>query len=216
MGTTRIGTSLGMFMLAAALVALGGCGRNVPFDLMQEGYAAKPGTLAVVSGGTDDADVRFAEHLTKSLQQRSTLKVLSQAEVDRRAGKYPVNIKWTAQPKDAEHPVWYAPNEKARIDAIQAAVKTDYVLVVWVANLSRYTTTSSRGGTSVSYGASIIGNLVHYGPGKAVGYTDFGASKGQSCCLFGGSVGKDIDDLLRFSAEEIADKVAERTRTAKP
>ena len=216
MKTRRIGRLLSLAALAAAFLALGGCGRNVPFDFMQEGYTAKPGTLAVVSGGTDDADVRFAEHLTKSLQQQSTLRVLSQAEVDRRVGKYPVNIKWTAQPKDAEHPVWYAPNEKARIDAIQAAVKTDYVLVVWVANLSRYTTTSSRGGTSVSYGASIIGNLVHYGPGKAVGYTDFGASKGQTCCLFGVSEGQDIDNLLKFSAGEIAGKVAERTRTAKP
>jgi hypothetical protein len=203
-------------VLAAALAVTAGCGKSVPFDYLQEGYTAKPGSVAVVSGGTDDADVRFADHLTKSLQQKSTLKVLSQAEVDKRAGKYPVNLKTARPPKDLDHPVWYAPNEKARLDTMQAGIKTDYLLVVWVADLSRYTTTSSRGGSSVSYGASIIGNLVHYGPGKAVGYTNFGASKGQSCCLFGGSEGKDIDDLLKFSAEEIAAAVADRTKTAKP
>ena len=215
MRRTGFGSVLCLGVLAAALAVTAGCGRNVPFDLMQEGASVKPGSIAVVSGGTDDADVRFAEHLTKALQQKSTLKVLSQAEVDKRAGKYPVNLKTSLPPKDQDHPVWYAPNEKAKIDAMQASLKTDYVLVVWVANLTRHTRTSNQG-TSVSYGASIIGNLVHYGPGKAVGYTNFGASKSQSCCLFGGSEGKDIDDLLRFSAEKIADAVAERTRTARP
>jgi len=215
MRRTGFGSAMYLAVLAAALAVTAGCGKSVPFDYLQEGYTAKPGSVAVVSGGTDDADVRFADHLTKSLQQKSTLKVLSQAEVDKRAGKYPVTIK-TVKPKDLDHPVWDGPNEKAKIDAMQANLRTDYVLVVWVADLSRYTTTSSQGGTSVSYGASIIGNLVHYGPGKAVGYTNFGASKSQSCCLFGGSEGKDIDDLLRFSAEKIADAVAERTRTARP
>lgn len=201
--------------MIAVLAALGGCGKNVPFEFMQEGYAAKPGSLSVVSGGTDDADIRFADFLTKSLQQRSTMKVLSQADVDRRVGKYPVNIK-TVRPADPDRPVWLQGNEKAKLDAMQNALKTDYVLVVWVSNLSRYVTTSSRGGSSVSYGASIIGNLVHYGPGKPVGYTDFGASKSQTCCLFGVSEGEDIDSLLRFSADEIAKKVADLTRTAKP
>lgn len=215
MRRTGFRSAMVLAVLAAGLAMTAGCGRNIPFDYLQEGYAARPGSVAVVSGGTDDADVQFAGHLTKSLQQKSTLKVLSQAEVDKRAGKYPVTIK-TVQPKDFDHPVWYGPNEKAKIDAMQANLKTDYVLVVWVANLSRYTSTSSQGGTSVSYGASIIGNLVHYGPGKAVGYTNFGASKSQTCCLFGVSEGKDIDDLLRFSAEEIAAAVAERTKTAKP
>lgn len=206
---------MSVLMAAVVTALLSGCARNVPFDLMQESAAVKPGTIAVVSGGTDDADVRFAEHLTKALQQKSTMKVLSQADVDKRIGKYPVNLKTARPPKDLDRPVWYAPGEKARLDAMQAGTKTDYLLVVWVADLSRYTTTSSRGGSSVSYGASIIGNLVHYGPGRPVGYTNFGASKGQTCCLFGVSEGKDIDDLLRFSAEEIAVAVAERTKTAK-
>lgn len=202
-------------VLIAVLAVLGGCGKNVPFEFIKEGYAAKPGTLAVVSGGTDDADVRFAEFLTKSLQQRSTMKVMSQADVERRVGKYPVNIK-TVRPADLDRPVWLQGNEKTKVDRMQSAIKTDYVMVVWVANLSRYVTTSSRGGSSVSYGASIIGNLVHYGPGTAVGYTDFGATKGQTCCLFGVSEGEDIEKLLQYAAEEIAKKAADLTRTAKP
>jgi hypothetical protein len=198
--------------LVGSFAALTGCATNVPFEFFQEGYKPKGRSLAVVSGGTDEAGIKFAEHLTTHLQQKSTLKVMSQAEVDRRVGKYPVNIK-TAAPKDEDKPVWFAPGEKAKVDAMHGALKTDYVLVVWVSGLNRFTSTSSTGGTRVSYGAWLIGNLVEYSPGKAVGYADFGRSKSQSCFLFGGSEGKDIDELLRGSAEDMAEELAERTGT---
>jgi len=207
--TSRCVRLMAPFLFLAVLALATGCATNVPFDFFQEGYKPRTGSIAVVSGGTDDADVKFAEYVTKSLQEKSTLKVLSQAEVDRRVGKYPVNIK-TAEPKDSGKPVWPAQGEKAKVDAMHGALKTDYVLVVWVAGLSRY---SSR--NSVSYGASIIGNLFEYPPGKIVGYSDFGRSRSQSCFLFGGSEGKDIDALLRGSAEDLAEDLADRTKTAK-
>lgn len=198
-------------VIALAGSMLSGCATNVPFDFFQEGYKPRAGSLAVVSGGADDSDIRFSDFLTRRLQEKSTLKVLSQDEVDRRVGKYPVNIK-IAEPKDSGKPVWFAPGEKARVDAMHGALKTDYVLVVWVTNISRYSTRSS-----VNYGASIVGNLVDYSPssGKTVGYSDFGRSRSQSCFLFGGSEGKDIDTLLRFSAEELADEFMDRTHTGK-
>ena len=199
----------GFVLLAAFVVMAAGCATNVPFDFFQDGYKPHGGSIAVVSGGTDETDTKLAEYVTKSLQEKSTLKVLSQAEVGRRAGKYPVNIK-TAEPKDSNKPVWLAQGEKAKVDAMHGAVKTDYVLVVWVAGLSRYTSRNS-----VSYGASIIGNLFEYSPGKAVGYSDFGRSRSQSCFLFGGSEGKDIEALLRGSAEDLADDLTSRTKTAK-
>jgi hypothetical protein len=198
-----------VFLMAVALMATGCCATNVPFEFFQEAYRPRGGSIAVVSGSADETDIKFAEYVTRSLQEKSTLKVLSQPEVDRRVGKYPVNIK-TAEPKDSDKPVWLAPGEKAKVDAMHGALKTDYVLVVWIANLSRI---SSRNG--VSYGASIIGNLFEYSPGKAVGYSDYGRSRSQSCFLFGGSEGKDIDALLKGSAEDLAEDLADRTKTAK-
>lgn len=198
----------------AVFAITAGCATNVPFDYFQEGHKPKGASLAVISGSGDDADVRFAEHLTKKLQERSTLKVLSQAEVGRRSGRYPVKIK-IGQPKNPDKPVWYAAGEKGKVDALHDAVKTDYLLVVWVTNLNRYITQNNMGATSVSYGASFIGNLLEYSPGKAVGYTDFGRSRGQSCCLFGVSEGQDIDALLEGSAEDMAAEFAGRTKTEK-
>jgi len=205
-----------IYPVALALITAfaAGCATNVPFDLFQEGYKPKGKSLAVISGSSDDADIRFAEHVTKKLQEMSTLKVLSQQEVERRVGKYPANIKIT-EPKDKDKPVWYAAGEKAKIDSLHGAVKTDYLLVVWVTNVNRIVTRDSRGGGSVSYGAGFVSNLVEYSPGKAVGYSEFGRSKRQSCFLFGGSEGKDIDNLLLSSAEDLADDLVDRTATRK-
>lgn len=207
--TNRSARLMVPLLFLAVLVLTTGCATNVPFDFFQDGYKPRGNSIAVVSGGNDETEVKFAEYVTKSLQEKSTLKVLSQSEVDRRVGKYPVNIK-TAEPKDSGKPVWLAQGEKAKIDAMHGALKTDYVLVVWVTGLSRYTSRNS-----VSYGASFIGNLIEYSPGKAVGYSDFGRSRSQSCFLFGGSEGKDIDALLRGSAEDLAEDLSDRTKTAK-
>lgn len=207
--TKRSAGHLVLLLLLVAAAVTAGCATNVPFRFFRDAHRSKAASIAVVAGSTDEADARFADHVTKSLQEKSTLKVLSQAEVDRRVGKYPVKIK-TAEPRDANKPVWLAPGEKAKIDAMHGALRTDYVLVVWITDLSRYSSQNS-----VSYGASIIGNLFEYSPGNAVGYSDYGRSRSQSCFLFGGSEGKDIDALLRGSAADLAAELADQTKTTK-
>ncbi len=204
-----------LLLFASAMWAGGCCATNVPFAFLEENYhpKTKGGSLAVISGSTDEATQRFADHLTKNLKETSTFKVMSQADVDKRVGKYPVDIK-IGEPKDPDKPVWYLPGEKAKLNALHDAVKTDYLLVVWVTNVSRVVTHSNTG-SSVSYAASMIGNLVEYSPGKAVGYSEFGRSKRQSCFLFGGSEGKDIDTLLLGAAEDMADDLVSRTGMGK-
>jgi hypothetical protein len=199
-----------LIILGAAV--LSGCGKGYPFEFLQDGYAPKGSSVAVVSSSADDASERFAQHLTKSLQEKSTLKVVGQSQVAQRVGKYPVSIK-TADPKNWDKPVWYTAKDKARVESIANSVNADYVLFMWVDNISRITTTG-QGGSSVNYRAVIIGNMVDR-QGRTAGYSNFGSQKGQTCCLFGVSEGQDIDSLLQIAAGEVAREFAQRTGTEK-
>ncbi len=200
--------------LAVMLSLLTGCGVYKPFQLMDKETEVKPGSVAVISGNNDEATMKIVESLTQELKQRSTFKIMGQDEVARRLGRYPVSIK-RAAPKDTDRPVWFAPEEKSRIDGMQAKLGTDYMLIVWLSDLSRWTTTSSQGGSRVSYSASVLGNMLHYPKGRPVAYSNFARSKDQSCFLFGGSEGKDIDALLHGSAVAMADKFIDATKSKK-
>jgi hypothetical protein len=210
----RSKTLLMVLLLVVSAVLLSGCGKGYPFEFLADGYAPKGTSVAVVSASADDSTERFAQHLTKSLQEKSTLKVLSQSQVAQRVGKYPVRIK-TGDPQNNswDRPIWYSSKDQARVESIADAVKADYVLFMWVHNIERITTTG-QGGSSVNYRAVIIGNMVDR-QGKTSGYSNFGSSKGQACCLFGVSEGQDIDSLLQIAAGEVARDFARRTGTEK-
>jgi hypothetical protein len=182
---------------------------------MDDKVQIKSGSLAVISTDDSETTVRLSEALTRELKERSTFKVLSQEEVGRRVGKYPVSIK-EAQPENKEKPVWFPKSEKAKLDAIQAKTKTDYLFVVWTGNLTRITSTSSQGGTSVSYRVNVDGNVIEYPKGRVVGYSIFAGSKSQSCCLFGKSEGDDINEMLKNAATEMADKFISAAKAEKP
>jgi len=203
-----------LLMLVAGATLLAGCGGGHPFEFLDAGYSPKGTTVAVVSAGADDATERFAQHMTKNLQEKSTLKVLSQSQVAQRVGKYPLNIKsGNPQNDNWDKPVWFSSKDAGRVASVAAAVKTDYVLLMWVDKISRVTT-YSQSGASTSYTAIVIGNLVDR-KGRPVGFSNYGASKGQSCCLFGVSEGQDIDSLLQYAAEKAAQEFAQRTGTVK-
>ena len=213
----RNGKRISFLVLTALIAALSGsacCGVYKPFQPFDDA-SIKQGSVAVISGDKAEPDMAVAEYLTLDLKKRSTFRVMSQDEISRRVGRYPVAIK-TAEPKDTNRPVWYSPSEKARLDAIQAALGTDYLLVIWVTDLSRWVTTSSQGGSRVSYSASVLGNMIEYPKGRPVAYTNFAESKSQSCCLLGKSEGEDINALLKNSAESIADKFIDATNSARP
>ncbi len=111
-----------------------------------------------------------------------------------------------ADPENEDKPVWFAKGEKSKLDSMQAQLKTDYLFVVWISDLSRITTTYSNGGGKVTYSATVLGNLVQYPKSKPIGYSLFADSKDATCCLFGKSEGDDINTLLENSAKDMADK----------
>jgi hypothetical protein len=205
-----------LLVAAGLLVWLSGCcGIHKPFEPMDDKVQIRPGSLAVISADASDATMRLAEELTRELKERSTFKVLSQAEVGRRVGKYPVTIK-EGQPENTDRPVWFAKGEKAKVDAMQAQIKADYIFVVWTGNLTRVTTTSQRGGSSVSYRVNVDGNVIEYPKGRVVGYSVFGGSKSQTCCLFGKSEDDDVNEMLKNAAGEMADKFISAAKAEKP
>lgn len=200
-------------LLAALGVLSGCCGIHKPFELFDEKTVIRSGSIAVISADNDEPTMRLADYLTQELKERSRFKVLSQAEVGRRVGRYPVTIK-EAQPENTEKPVWFAKGEKAKVDAMHAQLKTDYIIVVWTGNLTRVTR-SGQGGTSVSYHINVDGNVIEYPKGRVIGYSVFGGSKSQSCCLFGKSEGDDVNEMLKDSAGMMADKFISAAKAEK-
>jgi hypothetical protein len=205
--------SIVLLMIVLAVLS-GCCGIHKPFELIDDKTTIKSGTVAVVAADGSEPTMRLAEELNRELKERSTFKVLSQAEVGRRVGKYPVTIK-EAQPENTEKPVWFAKGEKAKVDAMQAQIKADYIFVVWTGNLTRVTR-SGQGGSSVSYQVNVDGNVIEYPKGRVIGYSVFGGSKSQSCCLFGKSEGDDVNEMLKDSAAQMADKFISAAKAEKP
>jgi hypothetical protein len=99
---------------------------------------------------------------------------------------------------------------------MQSRIKTDYLFVVWTGNLTRITSTSSQGGSSVSYSVNVDGNVIEYPKARVVGYSIFAGSKSQSCCLFGKSEGEDVNEMLKDSAGMMADKFISAAKAEKP
>lgn len=202
-------------LAALILAALTGCGVHKPFAFFDENTHIKKGSVAVISGDSSEPSERLADYLTQELKQKSTFRVMSQEEIGRRIGKYPIVLK-RAVPENEDKPVWSAKGEKNKLDAMHAQLKTDYLFVVWAANLQRVFVQYQSGGGKVTYYAGMLGNLYEYPKAKAIGYSNFGNSKDQSCCLFGKSEGDDINALLKYSAEEMADKFLAAAKAEKP
>jgi hypothetical protein len=211
----RLSRVLLLPVLLSMLAVLSGCGIHKPFELFDDKTTIKHGSIAVISADGSEPTMRLAEYLTQHLKERSSFKVISQEEVKRRVGKYPVTLK-EAQPENEDKPVWFAKGEKSKVDAMQSRIKTDYLFVVWTGNLTRITSTSSQGGSSVSYSVNVDGNVIEYPKARVVGYSIFAGSKSQSCCLFGKSEGEDVNEMLKDSAGMMADKFISAAKAEKP
>jgi hypothetical protein len=199
---------------ALCMALLSACGVHKPFELMNGNYQLKPGSVAVVTGSNDEATTALAGYLTEELKQKGTMHVMSQEEVARHVPKYPSSVKRAKEVEDLDHPVWYAAGEKGKIDSMQQQLKSGYLFVVWGGNLYRTVTYRSNGGADVTYSVGIVANLIEP-RNKVVGYSNFGRSKGQSCCLFGKSEGDDINQMLKEAAEEMADDFLKTAKAQK-
>ncbi len=182
-----VNRAVGIILFLAAFGSPAGCAIHKPFELFDDATVIKSRTIAVISADSSETTMRLAEALTNELRERSSFKVLSQAKISLRLGKYPVTIH-EGQPENPDKPVWFGKGEKAKLDAMQAQLKAYYLFVVW--------TGRSRNGISASYLTSVNGNIVEYPRGRVIGYSFLSGRKSE---------GDDFNKVLKDSAAMIAD-----------
>ena len=218
MGRQNVFRNLHAKIVLIALCTLGpllGCGGTPKaFMLMDRNVPVKPGILSVISGDSSEPTEMLAKYLTEELKRQSTYRVVSQEEIRRRLGKYPIELKYTFAVENKDRPVWLEKGEKNKLNAIEGRLKSDYLLVVWTTGLSRIATRSQSGG-GVTNSVQVVANLFEYPNASAIGYSDVACNKGQTCCLYGKSEGEDIDELLKSSARDIAEKLSADTKMMK-
>ena len=193
---------------------LGGCGGGgTVFALKDPTYAVKPTSVTVITGGSEESDMKLAEYLTKELKDRTKLQVVGQEEVSRAIPSYPIAIK-TVEEKNGEVE-WVDPSEQTRLHKLQAKLKTHYVFVVWSKRLKQTSYCSSRGGCSNTYSADVYGNMLEYPSGQIVSHTAFNRRNSDSVLALFRSKGYYVDELLKKSAEDIVDEFIKVTNTGK-
>ena len=200
--------------LIALALLLGGCGGGgTIFALKDPGYAVKPTSVTVITGGSEESDLKLAEYLTQELRDRTQLKVIDQVEVSKAIPSYPIAVK-TVEERNGEVE-WVDPAEQPRLQKIQAKLKTNYVFVVWSKRLKQTSYCSSRGGCSNTYSADVYGNMLEYPSGQIVSHTAFNRRNSDSVLALFRSKGYYVDELLKKSAEDIVDEFIKITNTGK-
>jgi hypothetical protein len=199
--------------LSAISLLLGGCGGGTMFALKDANHTIKPTSVSVITGGSEESDLKLAEYLTKELKERTTLQVVDQSEVSKAIPSYPITIKAVVE-KDGEV-AWVDPSEKPKIEKIQAKLKTNYVFVIWSRGLTKNTVCSNRGGCTNTYSTNVFGNMLEYPSGTIVSHTAFNKRNSDSVLALFRSKGYYVDELLKNSAEDIVDEFIKVTNTGK-
>ena len=200
------------FAFIVLALLLGGCGGGgTIFALKDPGYAVKPTSVTVITGGSEESDLKLAEYLTQELKDRTTLTVVGQEEVTKAIPSYPIAVK-TVEEKNGEVE-WVDASEKPRLQKIQAKLKTNYVFVVWSKRLKQTSYCSSRGGCTNTYSADVYGNMLEYPSGQIVSHTAFNRRNSDSVLALFRSKGYYVDELLKKSAEDIVDEFIKVTNT---
>lgn len=203
----------GFVMLVVASLWLGGCSGGTMFALKDPGYSIKPTSVSVITGGSEETDLKLAEYLTKELKERTSLQVVDQDVVSKTVPSYPIVVK-TVEERDGKA-AWVDPSEKPKIEKIQAKLKTNYVFVIWSKGLTKTTTCSNRGGCTNTYSTNVYGNMLEYPGGKIVSHTAFKEHNSDSVLALFRSKGYYVDKMLQNSAEAIVDEFVKVTNTGR-
>jgi hypothetical protein len=205
-----------IFFFAAIFLNLTACSNsNFPFNPIDPNKVYKPSSIAIISGGEQDAHVKLAGYLTQELTERSTFRVMSQKEIEKRISDYPPTITMNSKFKDDEEkPIWVPASEKAKLNAIQAKLKVDYLFVVWNRFVRRVTVTSQNGGSTTDY-VYPAGNLIEYPGAKVVASTMSVAGSDLSPLALFRDADYYILDALKDASEDIADEFLDVTNSKK-
>ncbi len=202
-------------LVSSALVFfLAACGGpvNKPFNPVDEHKSFKVSSIAVISGSDHDGDMQLAKMVTKGITERSTFRVLSQEEIEKKVSNYPLLISFRNDIKDDdEKPIWFSPDQKSKLNSIQAKLKVDYLFVIW--NSHTTLVTSQRSST---YYVHPIGNLIEYPSGKVVAATRTSDSSFISPLALFRPNDYYIVDALKSAAENIVDEFVDVTKSQKP
>jgi hypothetical protein len=204
----RVCTMIGLAIL------LSGCGGGgTVFALKDPAYAVKPTSVTVITGGSEESDLKLAEYLTQELKDRTQLRVTAQEDVSKSIPSYPIALK-TVEEKNGEVE-WVDPSERPKLQKLQAKLKTNYVFVVWSKRLKQTSYCSNRGGCSNTYSADVYGNMLEYPSGQIISHTAFNRRNSDSFLALFRSKGYYVDELLKKSAEDIVDEFIKVTNTGK-
>jgi hypothetical protein len=214
--TERLRRQFAPVLVIVLTAGLAACGGPVykPFNPIDETRPIRAASIAVISGSHRDGDVKLAEFVTKQLAERTTFRVLSQEEIAKRAPGYPsvIRIKNKEEIKeDDERVVWFVPSDKAKLDALQARLKVDYLYVVWIPRM----TVVSGGNSGTTYYVFPAGNMIAYPGGRVVASTRM--VEGSSASLLALFRPKDyyILDAIQISSKAIVDEMIDVTKSKK-
>lgn len=205
------------FVFAALMLGLSACSSfNFPFNPIDKNRTYKPSSIAVISGDEQDIHMKLAEFITKGLTERSTFRVMSQKEIEKRIPDYPPSIKFRTDLKeDDEKPIWVGPSAMAKLNAIQSKLQVDYLFVVWNRNVGRSTVRNYNGGGSTTDYVYPAGNLIEYPGAKVVASTISVAGSDQSILALFRDADYYIMDALKVASEDIVDEFLAVTKSKK-
>lgn len=157
-------------MFTVLLVNLPGCSGQAAFKLLDEKHLLRKGTLAVISGSHRDGDVFLASRVTELLAGSDRFRVMTQQDISQRLSEYPsvIDLQNSSRISDSdENASWFSPSGKLSLDAMQAKLGVDYILVLWIAKITH------KGPGLLSNSDPIdvypVGNLLEYPGGRVVG-----------------------------------------------
>lgn len=189
---------------------------NFPFNPIDAKKTYKPTTIAVISGDDHDSHMKLAGFITDELAKRSSFNVMSQKEIAKRISNYPQSIVINTEVKENEEkPIWFPASEKAKLNAIQAKLKVDYLFVVWNRFVRRVTVTGGYGGGSTTDYVYPAGNLIEYPGGKVLASTMSVAGSSLSPLALFRDADYYIIDALKIASDDIASEFISVTQSKK-
>ena len=154
---------------SVVLISCSSTNNGKKFTPVEKGFLIKKEkTLAVLSGRNEDNDIDLTESIIKKISENRNLKVITQSKLKEVIPKYPLNINivdfnLTSQNKLSS---CLSNSSKSAVDVIHKLVKSDYILLVWIDDM-----TGSYYNGSFSTSAFVATRLISYPEGEIVAYS---------------------------------------------